>query len=118
MATITAQTGALTFGSEVYTWPAMIVTDVGAGVGSPGSGDRTVQVVGTFGVGTTVDIEGTIDMINWHVLRDPAGTLLRFSGAGLKTILENVLALRPNVSAGDGTENVTVSIMVRQPRNG
>lgn len=117
MATIQAQSGGLLFGSEVFTWTPMTLLDAGSGVGSPGSGDRTVQVEGTFGAGTAVVIEGTLDMVNWRSLHDATGSLLTFSAAGLRSILENVLALRPHITAGDGTESITVTLLTRNPRH-
>lgn len=118
MAQIPAQGGGMLFGSEVFTWGPMTLGDVGSGVGSPGSGDRTVQVVGTFGAGTSAVVEGTIDNTNWFTLRDPSGASLSFGSAGLKAIMENVLALRPRVATGDGTEQLTVTLLTRSPRLG
>lgn len=118
MATVNSRNGGLTFGSEVIAWGPMTLGDDGQPTGTPGSGDRTVQVAGTFGAGTSVVIEGTLDMTNWNTLRDPSGTLLSFSAPGMKAILENVLALRPRVAAGDGTEQINVTLLVRSPRYG
>lgn len=120
MTTVIAQSGALTFGSEIYSWAPMdaVTNNVGSAVGSPGSGDRTVQVTGTFGVGTQVAIEGSIDNANWFTLRDPSGSSLIFSSAGLKAIMENVIALRPHLIAGDGTESISVVLLTRSPRLG
>jgi len=106
------------YGSEINTWAGLTLGDDGWPTGPPGSGDRTVAITGTFGAGTTVLIEGSLDMTNWFTLRDPSGSLLSFSAAGLKAIMENVLALRPRVSAGDGSESITVTLLVRSPRNG
>ena len=105
---------ALLIDNRIYTWATMGLGDVGAPVGSTGSGDRTVQIEGVFGVGTSVQIEGTLDGQNWHTLRDPTGALLTFSASGLKTVLENVVQLRPHVSAGDGTEQIVVTMAVRR----
>ena len=118
MATVDVQTNELLFGSAVYTWPALAAGDDGQPVGTQGSGDRTVVINGTFGAGGTCIVEGTLDMSNWYALRDPTGASLSFTSAGLKAIMENVLAIRPRVTAGDVSTSLKAIIMVRQPRNG
>lgn len=109
----------LTFGNSIYNWPDLSLGDAGDPAGTVASGDRTVQVQGTFGVGGTVIIEGTLDMLNWFQLRDPSGSLLSFgAGGGLRAILENVEAVRPRVTAGDITTSIQVILSVRKNRNG
>lgn len=99
---------------KVYTWAPLTTTNAdGEGAGYPGSGDRAVQVSGTFGAGGTVIVEGTTDGTNWSQLRDPGGTVLSFTAAGLKAILEHVVAVRPRVTAGDGTTSITANLVVR-----
>lgn len=104
--------------NDVYTWTPMPFGGIGQPMGVVASGDRTVQVEGTFGVGGTCVIEGTLDGANWHTLHDPSGASLSFNGGGLRTVLENVVALRPNVTGGDGSTSLTVTIVVRKYRNG
>lgn len=118
MATVSYSDRNLIVGNEIYTWAAMAAGDDGAPAGVTGSGDRTVQIRGTFGAGGTVLIEGTLDMANWDTLRDPAGAPLSFSAAGIKTVLENVVAIRPRIATGDGTTSINVVIAVRRDRNG
>lgn len=118
MATIQVSANEMLYGSAVYTWAPLALGDDGSPVGSPGSGDRTAQIHGTFGAGTQVLIEGSLDMTHWFTLRDPSGNLLSFSAPGIKAIMENALAIRPRVSSGDGTEQITAIIVVRSPRNG
>ena len=118
MSTIAHTSNDLMVDNKIYTWSPLTLGDAGDAVGSTGTGDRTVQVQGTFGAGTSVAIEGTLDGVNWFTLRDPTGSLLTFSGAGLKAVLENVMQLRPHVIAGDGTEAITVLMAVRRTNNG
>lgn len=100
--------------NRVYTWTPLTTTNAdGAGVGFIGSGDRTIQVTGTFGAGGTVIVEGTLDGTNWFQLRDPSSTVISFTAAGLKAILENVVQVRPRVTAGDGTTAITAILQVR-----
>lgn len=78
---------------------------------SPGLADRSVQVNGTFGVGGSVQLEGSNDNTNWFVLHDLQGNNLTFTTAGLKQVQEICLYVRPNCTAGDGTTNLTVTIL-------
>ena len=118
MATISYQSPPLIVGNQIYTWTPMAAGDDGQPAGATGAGDRTVQIQGAFGVGGTVLIEGTLDQENWFTLRDPTGSLLSFSAAGLKAVLENVLAIRPRVSAGDVSTAVTAIVSIRRDHNG
>ena len=105
-------------GNYVYNWPTLNNGDDGQPAGIAGSGDRTVQVQGTFGAGGTVVIQGSLDGQTWYTLRDPIGNLLSFTGAGLKAVLENTLQIRPLVTAGDSTTAIQVLISVRRENNG
>jgi hypothetical protein len=77
----------------------------------PGYAERSVEISGTFG-GATVVIEGRNKVAGsvYFTLNDPFGNALSFTVAGLKQILENVYALRPRVTGGDGTTSINISI--------
>lgn len=75
--------------------------------------DRTVQVEGTFG-GATVAIQGSNDDVHYHTLTDPQGNALSFSAGGLETVMELPYFLKPTVSAGDGTTNLTITLSGRR----
>lgn len=117
MATVNYANQDLIVGNQIYSW-TLALGDDGQPMGPAGSGDRTVQVQGTFGVGGTVVIEGTLDLTNWFTLRDPFGSSLSFTSPGMKAVLENVVAIRPRVTAGDITTSITAYISVRRDRNG
>jgi len=113
MATVSATTQSFV-DNVVVTWAPLTTTNAdGAGAAYTSSGDRTVQVTGTFGAGGTVLVEGTLDGTNWFQLRDPGGTLISFTAAGLRAVLENVVQIRPRVSAGDGTTSIAATLLVR-----
>lgn len=118
MATVPNTPQNLLIGNVIYTWSSLASGDDGAPVGFTGSGDRTVQVLGTPGAGGTVLIEGSLDGVNYSTLRDPSGVALSFTGPGLKAILENVVSLRPRVTGGDGSTSFTVLIAARRGQNG
>lgn len=66
--------------------------------------DRSFQVFGTFGGGTVI-LEGSNEIgapTNWVGLRNPAGTALSFTVAGLMQILEFTRHMRARVTAGAG----------------
>src|SRR5262245_37783298 len=84
--------------------------------GKPISGwthsDRTIQIYGTFGVGGSVQPEGSNDFqsagATFVQLRDPSGLSITLTSAGLKQILEHTYWIRPRCTAGDGTTALTV----------
>ena len=114
MATITTVQSDKPGGNLSYRWNPMANGDDGQIAEHTGSGDRTVQIQGTFGAGGTVVIEGSIDRSNWYTLRDPQGANLSFTSAGLKAVLENVPFIRPRVTAGDGTTQIDALLNIRR----
>lgn len=64
------------------------------------------SVSGTFGVGGSISLQGSVDGVNWFNLSPPALT-----AAGMFAALgaaEHPRYIRPNVTAGDGTTSLTV----------
>jgi len=90
-------------------WENMPNGDQGDGVQLGSYSDRTVQVVGTFGVGGSVTIQGSNDGgATWATLTDQAGTSLTFTSTGLRQILQLTHQIRPSVTAGDGATSLDV----------
>ena len=117
MTTQAANTQDAFFGNTIASW-TLASGDDGAPLGNTGSGDRTVQVDGTFGSGGNLIIEGSLNNgASWYQLRDTSGTLLSFTSGGLRIILENTLLIRPRVISGDGTTSLTAIISVRKVHN-
>lgn len=92
-------------------WSGLLTTDDGTAESTGRLSDRSVQVSGTFGVNADVTIQGSNDGTNWVTLSDPQGNPLVFDAAALEEILENTQFIRPVVVAGDGTTNVTVTLV-------
>lgn len=114
MATIDASIEANFAAYSRHTWTPLANGDDGNGAQYMGSGDRSIQIEGTFGAGGTVIVEGTNDGTNWRQLKDATGTAISFTAAGIKQILENPVAVRPRVTAGDGTTAITATLVVRK----
>jgi len=95
------------------TWATMANGDIGSPVTYPQWADRSVQIIGTFGAGGTVVIQGTNDGTNYSTLADVSGTALSFTAAGFETIMDVPWKIRPNVTAGDGTTSLTVVMVMR-----
>lgn len=96
---------------RVRTWTPLTTTNNdGAPISyaSNGMGGVTFQVNGTFGAGGTLVVEGSNDGTNWYTLSDQANAAVSFSTAGLKTVRDQPLFIRPRVTAGDGTTSLTV----------
>lgn len=114
MATISVDT--LPSGNDrctVATWANMAQNDVGMPMGNSQYTDRSFQVAGTFG-GATVAVEGTNDDTNWSTLTDLQGNPLLFTTAKIELVTEATLRIRPKVTGGDGTTNLTVSALLKE----
>jgi len=99
----------------VAAWGPLANDDVGAALAGYGAPDRCVQVEG-FLDGATVVLEGSNNGADWHTLRDPTGTALSFTAAGLKGVLEVPRYVRPSVSGGGASTAVNVSLFIRGQR--
>lgn len=95
-------------------WTGLGNGDSGDAIKMGGWQDRTVQVLGTFGTGGSISIEGSNDGgTTWATLSDPLGNALTFTAAGMKQITELPYQMRPNVTAGDGTTAIDVYLALR-----
>lgn len=98
----------------VYTFSNLANGDTGEPIEMPSCADRSIQVVGTFGSGGNLRIEGSNDGTNYAVLTDPQGNNLNITSAKIEQAMEVVRYMRPNVTAGDGTTSLTVIILARR----
>ncbi len=97
----------------VYEWVGLTEADTATPVQVPHRADKTVQVSGNFGASGDIAVEGTLDpdAAVWSELNDPQGNNIALLAAGVETILENVVSIRPAVAAGTGV-TVTVRILM------
>jgi hypothetical protein len=100
----------------LLTWSGLLNGDTGAPVTFHDYPDRTVQITGTFGASGSVSFEGSNDGTNWVVLTDPQGGAITKTSASIETVTEVPRYVRPNVTAGDGTTNLVVTMFARTPR--
>lgn len=97
----------------IATWPAMALGDDGQPIELANFADRSVQVIGEFGVGGSVRIEGSINGTDYAVLTDPQGNNLDITTAKIEAITELVRWIRPVVTAGDGSTSLTVTMLLK-----
>ena len=92
-----------------HLWDNLANGDDGAAIGIPGAPDSTVQVFGTFGSGGTIIFEGTLEETptTWFALEDSTGAAISFTAAGGSVVLGLTRHIRPRVTAGDGTTDLT-----------
>ena len=90
--------------SHVYLWETITASNSdGNALEAPGAADRSVQVVGDFGTGGTLSLEGSNKPspsadADWTILTDPQGSPLTFTAAGLKQITEVTRHIRPHLA--------------------
>ncbi|PWT71729.1 MAG: hypothetical protein C5B59_17270 [Bacteroidetes bacterium] len=97
-------------------WTNMPNGNTGDPQSAPTFNDKSVHVTGTFGAGGSITIEGSNDGVNWLALHDPTNAAITLTAAGMREILENPLWIRPNVTAGDGTTSLTITLIQRGAR--
>jgi hypothetical protein len=95
-------------------WDGIGNGDDGAPIACAQYTDKSVQVFGVFGVGGSLAVEGSNDGINWSVLTDPQGNNLAITAAKIEMVSEATMYVRPRVTAGDGTTNLTCLILMKE----
>lgn len=106
-------------------WTGLLNGDTGAPVEAPDHVTKDVQVKGTFGAGGTVVIEGSLDAgtadgalasgadRTWATLNDAQGNALSVTAAKIERVQETCATVRPNVTGGDGTTSLTVTMILK-----
>lgn len=94
------------------TWAGLLNGDNGDAGGSYIT--ASFQVSGTFGAGGSVSLQGSNDGANWYALSPTA--LTAAGGFGTLGVAEHPRYIRPIVTAGDGTTNLTVVGFFANPR--
>jgi hypothetical protein len=98
-------------------WAALTTTNADGSALEPLEfADISIQVLGTFGAGGTLLIEGSNEVTptTWATLNDPQGNALSVTAAKIEQLLEVPRWIRPRVSAGDGTTSLTVNVWARR----
>ena len=100
--------------SILITWLPLANGDVGSPMPFSQYADKSVQVVGTFGVGGSVVIEGSNNGTDYAPLTDPQGNDLNITGAKIEMVSEATLYIRPRVTAGDGSTSISVILFGKE----
>lgn len=99
----------------VVTWPNLNgANNTGAPVLFPQHSDKTVQLTGCFNTATIV-IEGSNDGTNYSNLTDRVGNVVSFTAAGLKSIMDSPLYVRPKVATNGAATDVEATMLMRRP---
>ena len=96
-----------------YEWVGLTESDTADHVEVPQRADKTIQVSGDFGSNGDVRAEGSLDpdAVVFSQLTDPQGNVVAITSAGIETIMENTVSIRPVVAAGTSV-SVTVRILM------
>lgn len=129
MATITPTITTLADGTAIKAvWTPMIIIDTDPGapvvlaydIGLPIEfarfSDRSIQVVGTWGVGGSITMKGSNDGTNYYALTDPQGNAITKTADALEQITELTQHIKPEITAGDITTSLTVTLLCRLPQ--
>ena len=108
------------FTETTYFYEGLDVNDDGTAIRIDHVATIDVQVIGTFGVGGSVSIEGsnkdggTADA-SYFTCTDVHSNAATFTAAGGDAIPETPKWIRPHVTAGDVSTDLDVYITVRRP---
>lgn len=97
----------------LVTWSGLLQGDEGESIQRIKYADRSVQVFGTFGAGGNLAVEGSNAGAQFATLNRIQGTPATFTAAGIAQLVENTTLIRPRVTGGDGTTNLTVALLIR-----
>ncbi len=108
-------------GGVMITWAGLLNTDTGEPVAIPTLVEKSVQLSGTLGVGGSARIEGSNHIPpaspTWGTLKDADGTDLNLNAIGMfRMVRETPYLIRPNITAGDGSTNLTVKMLLTRIR--
>jgi hypothetical protein len=97
---------------HILTWGPLATGDEGTPVSMIGSSRRTIQVIGAFGGGSRLTVEGSNNKVDWSPVTDVHGNQLVFSGPGISTVADLTLWIRPRASTGNPA--ATVIMLMRK----
>lgn len=108
-------------GSKLIRWASMADGDTGAPVDGMGSfSDRCLQLTGTLSTGGEMTLRGSNivgDSPTWFTMKDVANNAIVLTALEAKQILENPYRISPEITNGDGSTSLTVTIhCVRGPQ--
>lgn len=94
----------------VVTWTGLLNGDTGAPFAGIDFDLASVQIKGTFGVGGSINYEGSNDGgTTYGILGNQAGSAITKTAAAVEgNVVARALLMRPNVTAGDGSTNLTM----------
>jgi len=103
---------------KVFKWLGLLNGDVGRECDIAEYADLTVTFNitpgGSFGLGGTIVLEGSNDLVNWFTLTDAQGNAISKTAAAIEVVEEAPRYIRPNVTAGDGTTNLECWVTARR----
>ena len=102
---------------RIYKFETLTTTNAdGSPIAIPEYSQRSVQVIGTFGAGGTIVVQGSNDGgTTWATLNDPQGSALSLTAAGVHSVQELSGLTRVNVTGGDGTTDLDAYVLCRRP---
>lgn len=108
-------------GVLIYVWTGLLNGDYGEAISVPALADRSVQMLGALGTGGAISMYGSNKVnpdlttdTDWGVLNDPQANALVLTALKFESIQEPSVWLRPKVTAGNGSTNLSIYLMLRK----
>jgi len=107
-------------GITLVKWEGLTKTtdDTGEPYICPHYADKSVQLIGTLGVGGVCTMQGSNmkDSPTYATLNDAQGNAMTMDALKIEQILENSYLVRPAITAGDGTTDLDVYMLIFSAR--
>ena len=107
-------------GITLVKWEGLTKTtdDTGEPYICPHYADKSVQLIGTLGVGGVCTIQGSNmkDTPTYATLNDAQGNAMTMDALKIEQILENTYLVRPAITAGDATTDLDVYMLIFSAR--
>jgi hypothetical protein len=103
-------------------WTGLLNADSGGPIDYPDYPDRSIEIRGTVGVGGSIQLEGSNFQApsadaDYSIMEDAQGVdIVETAITDHDTVGDLALWMRPRVTAGDGTTNFTVDMILRKAR--
>lgn len=97
-------------------WNTLANGDTGSLQANSNMQKQMFQVTGTFGVAGSVTLEGSNLGTTFAPVKDAQGNAITLTAAGIRELEDIPRFIRPNVTAGDGTTALIVTLTERGNR--
>lgn len=101
---------------KVFEWVDMELNDTGQPLVRPSMADVCVQLTGVLSTGGACQVQGALNPGTpiWQPLEDAHENILTMLSLKIEQILQSPFQIRPEITAGDGSTVLTLTIKLKR----